>query len=155
MAYNIIDIIDKIILISEKRKRIYENVYCDKEKFSSINVITKVLSRCMDREIEYYRKLKCEIEGKVLNEIDFVIYDKISFLINEFSDRLACDDVSDVNKLKKCSLEMDKKVLALLINVQGRFIKNEEDTETLAYETLTLIIKEKEKCITELEKYVN
>jgi len=47
--------------------------------------MSTVLIKQMDKTIEYYEKLKKVISGMEFEEIDFVIYDKMSFLIDEFN----------------------------------------------------------------------
>jgi len=85
MGYNVIDLIDKAIDIEVRRKIIFENIGQKKSDIPSIKIISKVMIKNVDKTIQYYETLKKEIGNDDLDEIDFVIYDKISFLINEFN----------------------------------------------------------------------
>ena len=87
MAYNVLDLLNKAINIAEKRKRTYNEAILNISKNSSLYILINVLIKNIDRTIEYYKKLKLETNTVTGEEIDFDIYDKISFLINEFNQK--------------------------------------------------------------------
>ncbi|MCY6372071.1 hypothetical protein [Clostridium ganghwense] len=152
MEYNILDILDKVIMISSKRIEVYLNIDYkgeDKEKFQ---LIDKVLIKSINRELKYYEDLKRELSNKELEKVNFATYDKISFLVHGFANKVRCDDINTIDKVLKCTLDLDKNILALYIDIQGRLIKSEGDSETKTYKTLYEIINEKRKIIKEIER---
>ncbi|OAA90363.1 hypothetical protein [Clostridium ljungdahlii] len=151
MGYNIIDIINKSINIAVRRKVEYEDIgkKCNKQ---SIKIMSVVLMKQLDKNIEYYEKLKKVISGMEFEEIDFVIYDKISFLIDEFNRKVYKPDINNVRDYLKFFLGLEKDVYSLLVDVQGRFVKNTSDVSTKTYTILSHIINNKANHISTLEK---
>jgi len=99
MGYNIADIFDKTVTISIRRRTLYENIVQEKYDTLSIKIISKVLVKEVDRTIEYYEELLKEINNDAeFEEIDFSIYDKMSFLINDFNKRI---DTAEINNVKE------------------------------------------------------
>ena len=84
MAYNIIDLLNKAISISIRKKEIYENIKQKKYDIPSMEIIPKILIKKIDNTIEYYGALKKEIGDESFEEIDIRIYDRISFLIKKY-----------------------------------------------------------------------
>ena len=91
MAYTAIDLLDKIIYTGGKNKNMYDDSLEKLQKNTPNYLVIKVISRNLGISIEYYRKLKEETYNIDLEEIDFIIYDKISFLINEFTYKILLD----------------------------------------------------------------
>lgn len=141
MGYNIIDILNKGIDVSTKRKAIFEAIGQKNCDIPSIKIMSTVLSKQVDRTIKYYKELKNEITPDECDEIDFVIYDKISFLINEFSSRLYVPEIDNIRDFLRFSLNLEKDLYSLLVNIQGRLVKNTNAEHTKTYETLTKAIK--------------
>lgn len=152
MAYNIIDILDKTITIANKRKNIYLNIYYKGQDVAKFKLIRIVLVKSVEKEIKYYENLKNELAHKDLEDIDFGIYDKIAFLMNQFSEKLKCEEIDSINKVFNCTLSLHKDVLALYVSIQGRLVRNEKDAETLTYEILSNVLEEKRKTIKEFER---
>ncbi|WP_099187700.1 hypothetical protein [Tepidibacter mesophilus] len=157
MAYNTIDLIDKAIDMAEKRKGIYKHIANDNPQNKGISIVVNTLVRGLDKNIECYNRLKIYIEQneEVSEEIDFLIYDKILFLVNQFKKRLMNPKISDTKSLLKFSLNLEKEIYALFIDIQGRLIIKEEDVETNTYRFLSNIIKEKEEYLENLEAFAN
>ncbi|MCT4509673.1 MAG: hypothetical protein N4A48_13125 [Tepidibacter sp.] len=154
MAYNNIDLIDKMIYIEQKRKEIYIQIANENFQNKLISIIVKTLLKNLDRNLTYYTKEKEYIEQENLSEvINFLLYDKILFLINKFKKRLAKPDITNVKSLLKFSISWENQVYALLIDIQGRVIEKEEDIGTNTYILLTKLIKEKEEYIKSLEAF--
>ena len=61
MAYNVTDLIDKAIKVSIRRKKIYEGIGRERCDLPSLDIMVNVLSREIDKTIEYYEELKNEI----------------------------------------------------------------------------------------------
>ncbi|EQB89189.1 hypothetical protein J2Z44_002891 [Clostridium punense] len=152
MAYNVIDLINKSIDMEERRKKLYENIGKQQKEHSSIKIMSKVLIKNIDKTIKHYKDLNKELKNIELEEIDFWTYDKISFLINQYNKKeyeVSFDNVGDYIKF---SLNLEKDMYSLLIDIQGRFVKDIKDTYTKTYEILSDIISNRVKHIETLEK---
>lgn len=154
MGYNVIDLIDKAIDIAIRKKHLYEIIGEQQCDIPSIKVMSKVLMKDIDRSIKYYETLKKEIGYTEFEEIDFDIYDKISFLINEFNSRLNILEVHDVREFLNFSLTLERDTYSLLINIQGRLIKDKNDVYTKTYIILSKSIENKARHIETLQKVI-
>lgn len=154
MGYNIKDILDKAILISSKRKAEYKAITDKKADEPSIKVMSLVLTRQEDKTIKYYEKLKGSLNDRDLEEIDFGVYDKMSFLINEFNNRTYESNINNVQDYLKFLIHMQKDVYSLLVDIQGRYVRDIKDTDTNTYKILSKIIKNKEEEIGALERTI-
>jgi len=152
MGYNVVDLIDKAIKVSIRKKEIYENIGKEKCNIPCMEIMSKVLVKEIDKTIKYYETLKIEIGKVEFEEIDLYIYDKMSFLIDEFNKRIYMTKINNVKEYLKFSLDLEKDVRSLLIDIQGRFVKNTSDLHTKTYEVLSYMINNKIKNIETLEK---
>ena len=152
MGYNVADIIDKSITIAIKRKVIYEIIGQEKCDIPSIAIISKVLIKQVNKTIEYYKELLNEVNDIEFEEIDFSIYDKMSFLINDFNKRIDVYEINNVREYLKYSLAIEKSVYSLQMDIQGRFVRNASDIDTKTYKILSDIITNKANHIAVLEK---
>lgn len=153
MGYNILDIIDKAMNIAIKRKNIYEKLGEEKTNIPSIKVISKVLAKELNNTIEYYVKLKRVIGSIELEEIDFNIYDKMSFLISAFNNKISVPEITNIREYLNFILGLEKDLYSLLIDLQGRFVNNTSDVQTNTYKILSSMIAAKRKQIETLEKF--
>ena len=154
MAYNIIDILDKTINIAEKRKKVYSNIDYKGQDKSKFQLVRCVLIKSIEKEISYYEELKKDLKYQDLEDIDFSIYDKISFLMNQFYNKAYCEDIDNIPKLIKCTTSLHKDIFALYMSIQGKLIRTENDTETFAYKILSNVLTRKQKTIVELERLI-
>ncbi|AFQ45405.1 hypothetical protein [Desulfosporosinus meridiei] len=152
MAYNVADIIEKAVNIAVRRRVVYQKIGQDKGDILSIKILTKVLNKEVNKTIEYYETLLNLVNDRDFEEIDFSIYDKISFLINDFNNRINTENVRNARELLNFSLEMEKAVYSLFLDIQGRFVKTGDDVRTNTYRILTDIIENKAKHIEMLEQ---
>jgi RNA processing factor Prp31 len=114
--------------------------------------MSKVLAREIDKTINYYEELKKEINQVEFDEIDFYIYDKMSFLIDQYNKRTCVVEISNIKEYLKFSLELEKDGKSLLIDIQGRFVKNRSDLQTKTYEILSNMINNKAVNIAALQE---
>ena len=156
MAYNTIDLIDKAIDMAKRRKEIYIQIANENSENKGMNIVVNTLVKGLDKNIDCYNRLKKYIEQneEVLEEIDFLIYDKILFLVNQFKKRLMNPKISDIKSLLEFSLNLEKEIYALFIAIQGRLVVKEEDAKTNTYRFLSNVIKEKEEYVRTLEMFV-
>ena len=155
MGYNILDIIDKAINIENRRKIIIKNVVAKNKVIPAIVLISKVLCHQIDEIIKYYEELKEEISNTEFEEIDILTYDKISFLINEFNNKTYIQDIDNGKDYLKFSLNLAKDKYSLFIDIQGRLIKNMNDTSTKTYDILSKIINNIRKQIRTIEQTIS
>ena len=147
------DVMDKAIVIAYKRKELYTGISTQNDQSPTVTILSKVLADNVDKTLIYYEKLKKEILDKEVEIIDFAIYDKISFLINQFNLRLYTIDATTPKELINFSLNLEKEILSLFLDIQGRLIKNANDTKSTAYIILSDMIKTKTKLIKDLENH--
>ncbi|MBW9154555.1 hypothetical protein [Clostridium estertheticum] len=154
MGYNIIDLINKSINIAIRKKAIYESIGQIKCDIPFIETMSKVLAREISNSINYYEEFKSAVSESNTEEIDFYIYDKMSFLIDEFNKKICATDINNIKEYLKFSLNLERDAKSLLIDIQGRFLRDASDTNTKTYKTLSDMIINKEKLVTSLEKIV-
>lgn len=152
MSYDVIDVIDRLIKMNKKRIDIYSQE-CNDES-PNINIVIKVLIKNIQREIVHFEELKEEHDLSELKQIDFLTYDKISFQLSEFNNKIKCEEINDVKELMKCSLELDEKFYALYLNIQGKLVRSIKDSETKTYKIISDIIKEKRNNIKEIKSII-
>jgi hypothetical protein len=141
MGYNVIDILNKGIDVNLKRKAMIESIRQKKCDIPSMKVMSNVLIKQVDKTIQYYEQLKKEVKPEECDEIDFVIYDKISFLINEFNKRLYVPEVYNTRDFLSFSLHVEQDLYSLLIDIQGRLVKSTNALQTDTYKILSKAIK--------------
>jgi len=154
MGYNVIDLINKAISISIKKKDIYENIGLQKCDIPTIKIVTTILIKQIEKTIQYYETLKKDMDDGNFEEIDFGIYDRISFLINEFNEKVNEPQIDNVKNFLAFSLGLEKKTYDLFIAIQGRIVKHTSDIHTKTYITLSNMINNKADLIRTLEKII-
>jgi len=155
MGYNVLDIIDKAIDIQNRRKTILKSVVSEHKTKATIILMCKVLCNQIDEIISYYHELEDEIRDTEFEEIDIIIYDKISFLINEFNNKIYYQDIENAKDYLKFLLNLAKDTYSLFIDIQGRLVKNINDTSTKTYDILSKIINNIKKQIETIEKTIS
>lgn len=153
MGYNIIDVVDKAISIAHKRKDLYTQISNRPEQSHVVKILSKVLADNVDKTLFYYKNLKKSITPKEMDVIDFGIYDKISFLIGQFNLRIYATDAATPKDFLYFSLSLEKEILALYLDIQGRLVKTSSDTSSTSYTILSNMIKSKTKLIENLESH--
>lgn len=154
MAYNAADLIEKSISISKIKVDIYGKIKNSNLENKSMSILIDILIKDTENTIIYYKKLLTEANETKGEEIDFFVYDKISFLINQFKERIYVPDISNVKDFIVFSLDFEKQSYGLLVDIQGRLVQDDSDTKTKAYKLLSKIIKRKTKLIEIIEKLV-
>lgn len=155
MGYNVIDVIDKAVNIANERKTKYKNIGKRKGDVQSIKIMSTVFVKQADKTIEYYETLKKELEGLKFEDIDFDVYDRMSFLVNEFNKKEYLEEINGIKDVKdylKFSLNLEKDIYSLFVDIKGRFVKNTSDVNTKTYEILSKIVDNKANSISMLEK---
>jgi len=140
VGYNVVDIINKAIDIENRRRYIINNAIKENQVSPVISLISKVLCDQIDEIIKYYEELKKEMKNMEIEDIDVRTYDKMSFLINEFNERMYVLKVANVREFLKSTLEITKNKYSLFIDIQGRLVNNTSNTGSKTYEILSKII---------------
>lgn len=153
MAYNVLDLIDKAIDIVSNKLNIYKQILMEEDLNTTVLVRNAYIKEC-EKSILHYKELKSKLQNRELEEIDFVVYDKISFLINEFNGKHGNKKVTNKKELNEFTLNYEKDSLALLIDIQGRLIRKESDATSIAYEVINKTIKKKKAYIRNLKEYI-
>lgn len=151
MGYNVVDIIDKAIRILSKRIEAYKRIEIENADIPYIKIISNVVIKQAYETMRYYEDFKNTVSEANLEEIDFKTYDRISFLVNQFNQRIYPLEFTNAREYFINLLDFQKDVCTLYIDIQGRLVKNESDVHKLNYEIMGNIIKYKTKQIKELE----
>ena len=155
MGYNVLEIIDKAIDIQNRRKIIIKSVLGEDKAIPAMILISKVLCNQIDDIIKYYYELKDEIRDIEYEEIDIITYDKISFLINEFNNKIYNPQIDNGKEYLNFSLNLAKDTYSLFIDIQGRLVHNKNDTSTKTYDILSKLISSINKKIITIEKTIS
>jgi hypothetical protein len=152
MGYSVVDIINKGITNAETRKFMHEKIGQEKANIPAIKIFSKVFMKVEDKNIHYYENLRKEIENLEFEEIDFVIYDKIAFLINEVNSNINAPEINNVKQYLEFALALNKDTYSLLVNIQGRLIKSANDINSKTYRVLAEVINNITKQVANIEK---
>ncbi|MCD2346381.1 hypothetical protein [Clostridium guangxiense] len=152
MGYNIIDIVDKAIEILTKRIKEYEKIEKENENVPYVKVISKVVIKAAHKTMRHYEQSKEIIKNKDAEEIDVRTYDKISFLVNQFNQRIYSLEFTNAKDYFRNLLDFQRDVRTLFIDIQGRLVKSEDDVNKITYEVLANMINYKTEQIRKLEE---
>lgn len=141
MGYNVIDVVNRAIDVAVRIEEVHKKISDKESNGSPIKVLSKVLIKQVDKRIEHYKTIIRRTENTEFEDIDFEIYDKISFLVNEFIKKIYLPEINNVREYLKFSLGLEKDMCSLLIDIKGRYVKNMSDTETKTYKILDDMIK--------------
>ena len=147
MGYNVRDLIDKAIDIGKKQVIIYDNIGRSNSSNLSIKIVSDVLSKKQKKTIEYYELLKKEIKVEDEEEIDFLTFDKLSFLVNEFNMKKYIPEINNAKEFLMFSLNLEEDINSLFIDLQGRLMNNTKDISSKCYKVLSEMITYKVKTI--------
>jgi len=152
-GYNIIDILNKAISIACTRRDIYTEISKQPNQPPVIKILSNVLANNAIKTLVYYDKLKKETNEALIETIDFDIYDKISFLISQFNLRMHSTDAKTPKEFICFSINYEKEILTLFLDIQGRLVKDTNDTTCSTYMILSDMIQSKTKLISDLESH--
>lgn len=154
MAYTVIDVIDKFILIEKSGYEMFMKMAADEGADERIKTLARVFANEEKRHAEVYEKLKSEIAGENDIEIDFLVYDKVTKFMYEFINSHKPVTGTDIRGMLEFCLEFEKENLALVMSVQGIFVDEKKGTDTKIYNVLTGITTEEEKHIKNIELFL-
>jgi hypothetical protein len=151
MAYNIVDLIYKLIRIEEKVAGLYKGVRDNRNVPVTLQILARALYKEEERHIKYFQHLQEELKGVYLSDFDVGVYDKVSSLVDSFRNTIIYPEVVKTADLINFSLDFESKYLAVLIDIRGRMVKSEKDLDTEKYKYISSFIKEKKGHINNIE----
>lgn len=154
MAYTMVDLIDKLILIEQKGSNVYRIIAYTGNHVTSLRNAAAVLARDEERHVEYYTELKERLKEYPGLEIGFDLYDLASGLLHTFKRQIAMPDVEDVQALLMFAKNLEEENIALIKNIQGRLVNHRDDVGTMAYKVLGDILAQEETHIKNLESFL-
>ena len=155
LGYNIIDILDKLIVIEQKGHTIYKAISQKENVDEKIKVVARILADQETRHMASYKRIrKLTAEEGEMPAIDFDIYDQASQLISGYMSPPSVH-MADIQQLLKFALDFEKQGLALLMRIQGLLVRGKESEGSINYSVLTEIIEEEKKHINDLEGFIH
>lgn len=154
MGYTIIDLLEKIIIIEQKGYEMYKAITLMEDIDEKIKVVARILASEEERHMQLYKKLKNEIKAETIPSIDFDIYDKASNLINSFRYPHS-EHMVDIQQLLRFALDFEEQSISLLISIRGLLVRGSDSAGTLSYNVLAGIIKEEQKHIENIERFLH
>lgn len=153
MGYDIRDVIDKALNVASKRKELYTSLM-DINPDIRVRFVINTLLIQVDKDINSFHGIRHSITDEFAEEIDFDIYDKISSLVYQFNRTLIKPNIRNSDELLEFALDVEEKLYALFVDIQGRLVKDGSLVESQAYLMLTEIIKVKEKNIKNIRYFI-
>ncbi len=155
MSYTIVDLLEKLIALEQAACGMYRGLAQQAENRNTrLGTTARVLAKEEERHVEFYRNLRQEASKFEDINIGFDIYDKASSLINQFKKRIAVPRLEDSKALVKFAIEFEKENIALLLDIQGRMVKNEGDVLNTVYMAISDLIAEESKHVKSLEVFL-
>lgn len=156
MGYSVIDILEKVIkLESNIQNNLNEAIDLTCKNGSMLNVLSKVLKTESNKRIKIFNSILDENRNKELEEIDFMSYDKISFLFNEYKQKLILRKVDNSKDYLLYAQDLALEKYSLLVDIQGRLMNNTHDKFSNTYMVLTKLIKNTESQVETLKKVIH
>lgn len=155
VAYNIIDILNKAINVDNKTKIIIKNIANENEEIKPIKLINNVMIKQLDIGTKYYEDLIEKLQGETLSDVDFMTYDKISFLVSEFNNKQYSPVIKNPRDFLMFTMELSKERYSLFVDIQGRLVNNTGDSNSKTYNVLNSIIDNINKQIIGIEEVLN
>lgn len=153
MGYDIRDIIDKALGVASKRRELYSSLM-DINPDVRVRFVINTLLIQVDKDINSFHALREKITDEIAEEIDFDIYDKISSLVYQFNRTLIKPNIRTSDDILSFALDVEEKLYALFVDIQGRLVKDNVIVESQAYLMLTKIIEVKEKNIKNIKYFI-
>lgn len=154
MAYTIVDILDKFILIEQKGQEIFQQIEANDEFNEKVRLMAKIFSKEEKFHSQLYERFKQEISQQINIEIDFMLYDQASKLIYNFLNDNRVQALNAPKELLSFCLDFEKENLSLVLSIQGILVKKQADMDTEAYKLLTKIIEQEKKHIKNIEMFI-
>lgn len=151
--YTIIDLLDKFIVIEEKGCKIYKEISQKEDIDENIKVVARILASEEKKHAAIYEKIKVKVEEGEIPPIDFDIYDKSSNLISSYIYPIP-GHIKNRDLLLRFAIDFEKQTISLIMSIQGLLIKESGDSATITYDVLTQILKEEEKHIENIERFL-
>lgn len=150
--YDVRDLIKKAIAIAEKKKRLLLGIL-ENTADPRLRILIQVMINMVEKDIQFYLTVNQEIEGQPLDPIDFGVYDTIASLVNQFGRGLIGRKIKTRQEMVIFSVEIEKSVLALMLDIQGRLAQAEGGGHSTTYVVIGKAIDQKKRTIENLERF--
>lgn len=150
--YDVRDLIKKAIAIAEKKKRLLLGIL-ENTADPRLRILIQVMINMVEKDIQFYLTVNQEIEGQTLDPIDFGVYDTIASLVNQFGRGLIGRKIKTRQEMVIFSVEIEKSVLALMLDIQGRLAQAEGGGHSTTYVVIGKAIDQKKRTIENLERF--
>lgn len=150
MVNDIRVLIQKAVLIANKRKEIYQNLSESINEISMRFVMSVLISQ-VEKDVNFYLDVIESISDDFSEELGEETYRYVEESINEFSNIYDEISLSGLEELFKFALDIEGKLLDLFVNIQSRLIKNNKLSQTQTYLILSNVIRNKESNIKDLK----
>lgn len=152
-GYNILDILDKLIVIEEKGYHMYHSITLREDVNERVKVVARILTDQETKHMRLYKQIKAITEAGDLPSIDFDIYDQASQLLFNFIHPTLLH-ITDIQQLLQFALDYEKQNLALVMSIQGLLVRGLGGSSSVTYNVLTKIIEEEKKHIRDIESFI-
>lgn len=143
-------LIQKAVVIANKRKEIYQKISESINEISMRFVMSVLISQ-VEKDVNFYLDVIESISDDFSEELSEETYRYVEESINEFSNIYDEISLSGLEELFKFALEIEGKLLDLFVNIQSRLIKNNKLSQTQTYLILSNVIRNKESNIKDLK----
>jgi hypothetical protein len=141
MAYTLADLLERLCAIGETSVKLFEDIANNTSQIDKrISTVARVLKSDEMRHVQHCLNLLKESKVHEGTEIPFDIYDKAYSLINEFKNRIYVPNIASVQELIIFSYEHEMSMVALLLDIRGRMVKNSSDVANYNYIAMTQMI---------------
>lgn len=150
--YDVRDLIKKAIAIAEKKKRLLLSIL-ENTPDPRLRILIQVMINTVEKDIQFYLTMNQELENQTLDPIDFAVYDTIASLINQFGRGMVSAKIKTRQEMVNFSVDIEKAVLALMLDIQGRLAQAEGGGHSTTYVIVGRAIEQKKKTIENLERF--
>lgn len=150
--YDVRDLIKKAIAIAEKKKRLLLSIL-ENTPDPRLRILIQVMINTVEKDIQFYLTMNQELENQTLDPIDFAVYDTIASLINQFGRGMVSTKIKTRQEMVNFSVDIEKAVLALMLDIQGRLAQAEGGGHSTTYVIVGRAIEQKKKTIENLERF--
>lgn len=154
MAYTIVDLLDKFILIEQKGYEMFMVIAANEAVEERIKALARIFASEEKRHSEIYKGLKEKMAGEPGIDVDLGIYDRASKLIYEFLNGNRIARTQNAKDILEFCLDFEKENLALIMSIQGILVSGEKSADSKNYRLLEELIGEEQKHIKNIELFL-
>lgn len=150
MVNDIRVLIEKAVIIANKRKEIYQTLNESLDEIS-MRFLMSVLISQVEKDINFYLQVIESIGDDFSEELGEETYSYVEKGINDFNILYENISLTGIEELFKFALDIEVKLLDLFVNIQSRLVQNNKLSQTQTYLILGNVIRNKENNIKDLK----